>query len=605
MAAAAQGADWDLTPYFDAIDGEGYRTFRATLATDVQALQAAAGELGPLQEENRDAWAALLVRLEDAHARNQHLGGYLGCRGAADARDAVVQRETASASAASAELEKVFVMVRAAVRDAGDGAFEALLRDERLRPCRYFLERLRQRARLSMDRDQESLAADLAVTGIGAWGRLYDTISGKLEFDLVVSGRAPERLPVAATRSLLEHPDGAVRRAALEGANAAWESVGDTLAACLNAIAGTRHTLYARRGVGHFLDPAAFDSGIATSTLDAMLGAVRDRFEVGRRYLRGKARCCGQPRLGFQDLLAPLPSEAGTSIPWDAAREQVSSAFGAFSSELAEFAGHAFSRRWIDHRPRDGKRPGGFCSTSSVIGESRIFMTYRDTLGDVATLAHELGHAYHGWLMRDMRPWSRRYPMTLAETASTFAEQLVSDAVIAREDVSAEARATMLDARAQDGATFLLNIPMRFEFERAFYEERLESEVGVERLKELMLDAQRRVFGDALDPEQLDPWYWASKLHFYITGLSFYNFPYTFGYLFSMGLFARAQREGPDFIPRYEALLRETGSATAEEGVRNALGIDLGGPEFWNESIDLVEAAVDRFEAEVVPRYAG
>jgi oligoendopeptidase F len=163
----------------------------------------------------------------------------------------------------------------------------------------------------------------------------------------------------------------------------------------------------------------------------------------------------------------------------------------------------------------------------------------------------------------------------------------------------------MLDARAQDGATFLLNIPMRFEFERAFYEERLESEVGVERLKELMLDAQRRVFGDALDPEQLDPWYWASKLHFYITGLSFYNFPYTFGYLFSMGLFARAQREGPDFIPRYEALLRETGSATAEEVVRNALGIDLGGPEFWNESIDLVEAAVDRFEAEVVPRYAG
>ncbi|MEN8160574.1 MAG: M3 family oligoendopeptidase [Myxococcota bacterium] len=602
MTAAVQEADWDLTPYFDAIDGEVYRAFRATLAADVEALQGEAGALGPLCEESRDAWAALLVRLEDAQARNRHLASYLGCRGAADARDAVVQRETASASAATAELEKVFVSVRAAVRDVEDGAFEALLDDEHLRPCRYFLERLRQRARLSMDRDQEALAAELAVTGIGAWGRLYDTVSGKLTFELAVPGRAPERLPVAATRSLLEHPDPVTRRAALEGANAAWERVSDTLAACLNAIAGTRHTLYARRGVGHFLEPAAFDSGIATSTLDAMLSTVRERFGVGRRYLRGKARCYGQERLGFQDLLAPLPSEPAGAISWDAAREQVAAAFRELSGELADFAEHAFARRWIDYRPRDGKRPGGFCSSSSVIGESRIFMTYRDTLGDVSTLAHELGHAFHSWVMRDMRPWSRRYPMTLAETASTFAEQLVTDAVLAREDVPAEARATMLDARAQDGATFLLNIPTRFDFERAFYEERREGEVGVDRLKELMLDAQRAVYGDALDPEQLDPWFWASKLHFYISGLSFYNFPYTFGYLFSMGLFARARREGPDFVPRYEALLRETGSATAEEVARNALGIELGGPEFWNESIDLVEAAVDRFEAEVVPR---
>jgi len=604
MAAAVQEADWDLTPYFDAIEGDAYRAFRAALAADVAKLQADADALGPLQGESRDGWAALLVRLEDAQARNGHLGSYLGCRGAADARDAVVQRETASASAAAAELEKVFVSVRAALRDTDDAVFEALLDDERLRGCRYFFERMRQRARLSMERDQEALAADLAVTGIGAWGRLYDTVTGKLTFELAVPGRAPERLPVAATRSLLEDPDPSVRRAALEGSNAAWEGVGDTLAACLNAIAGTRHTLYEKRGVGHFLEPAAFDSGIAVSTLEAMLDAVRERFEVGRRYLRSKARCYGIERFGFQDFLAPLPSASGGTVEWEGAREQVRAAFHAFSGELADFAEHAFARRWIDHRPRDGKRPGGFCSTSSVIGESRIFMTYRDTLGDVSTLAHELGHAFHGWVMRDMRPWSRRYPMTLAETASTFAEQLVTDAVLARDDVSAEARATMLDARAQDGATFLLNIPMRFDFERAFYEERQEGEVGVERLKELMLVAQRSVYGDSLDPEQLDPWFWASKLHFYITGLSFYNFPYTFGYLFSMGLFARAQHEGPDFLPRYKALLRETGSATAEEVVRNALGIDLGGPAFWNESIDLVEAAVDRFEAEVVPRYA-
>ena len=208
---------------------------------------------------------------------------------------------------------------------------------------------------------------------------------------------------MSATRSLLEDPDPDVRRAALVGANAAWESVADVTAACLNGIAGTRHTLYARRGVEHFLDPAAFDAGIERSTLDALLLAVTERAEVARGYLRRKAGILGKERLGFQDLMAPLPLSSPTRIPWEQARERVLAAFETFSPALSEFAEHAFARRWIDYGSRPGKRPGGFCSTSPWVGESRIFISYGQTLGDLSTLAHELGHAFHGWVMRDMR----------------------------------------------------------------------------------------------------------------------------------------------------------------------------------------------------------
>ena len=223
-------------------------------------------------------------------------------------------------------------------------------------------------------------------------------------------------------------------------------------------------------------------------------------------------------------------------------------------------------------------------------------MTYNGALGDVSTLAHELGHAFHSRILEDARLWACRYPMTLAETASTFAEQLVIDAVLESPDSTPEDRAAMLDGRMRDGCDFLLNIPTRFFFEKAVYEERASGELPLSRLGELMRDAQRTCYGDCLAEDELDPWFWASKLHFYLTGISFYNFPYTFGYLFSLGIFARAKREGPSFLPQYERLLRMTGSDSAENLARSHLGVDLEAPDFWNASVDLVESDLVRFE---------
>lgn len=589
--------DWDMTPYFPEFDGEVYRAFRAQLDADTAALRAEIGDAPePLVAESLPRWVDRLVRLEELSVRSSHLGSYLGCLAAADSRDEAIARETASAVAAKVELDKCFTVVREVLRNADDAGFASLLAAPELAGAGYSLTRLRHDATLRMASELEMLASELDVDGMSAWGRLYDKVSGTLGFDLEVPGRPSERRFVAETRGLLESPDAAVRRAALEGSNRAWERMADVAAACLNGIAGARHTLYARRGVAHFLDPALFDAGIERKTLDTLLGVVAERAEIARRYLRRKAALLGRERLGFQDLMAPLPAQASESLDWPAACERVVTAFSVCYPDLAHFAERALERRWIDHRPRAGKRPGGFCSTSRWVGESRIFLTYGDTLGDLFTLAHELGHAFHGSLMRDLRAWASRYPMTLAETASTFAEQLVVDAVLADPGASPGARATILDSRMQDSAGFLLNLPMRFYFEHAFYEERREGEVPVGRLKQLMLDAQRRCYGDTVAEDELDPWFWASKLHYYITGTSFYNFPYTFGYLFSRGIFARAKAEGPGFLPRYEAMLRRTGSDTAENVARESLGVELQTPEFWNASIDLIAADLAAFE---------
>ena len=596
LPAMTAQPDWDLTPYFPSVDSEPYRSFCTTLTSDIEALHGEVEQGEGISGDSVDQWADRLSRVESLYSRHGHLMSYLDCASSADANDAAVKRESALLASTTAAITKLFVAIRARLGAASEQDMKALLGHERVADVAYFVRRARQRATMSMKPELEGLAADLAVDGISGWGRLYDQITGTLTFELEVPGRATETHPVSMTRSLLEDVDPTVRRAAAKGSSKAWHSVSETLAACLNAISGTRLTLYRRRGLGHFLDDALFDAGIARETLDCMLSVVRERQELPRKYLREKARLLEQPKLAFCDLLAPLPGEGDARIHWDQCVDQVLQAFRKASPELGEMSEVAIRDRWIDYQPRIGKRPGGFCSTSHVLGQSRIFMTYNGAMGDVQTLAHELGHAYHAWVMRDMRPWAQDYPMPLAETASTFAENLTTTAVLSS-DASKAVKLRILDARLQDAEAFLLNIPMRFDFERWVYEQRANGELSVDDLCQLMLKSQRENYGDALDHEALDPWFWASKLHFYITDLSFYNFPYTFGYLFSAGLFKRFTDQGAAFLPDYKQLLRKTGSGSAETVVKDSIGVDLKKPDFWHSSIDLMQADFDRYQA--------
>jgi oligoendopeptidase F len=581
--------NWNLESYFPAFNGPEMIAFKEQLQKDAAALLKRVSALETLSRENTDDWEAAFLADEELTTRTSHLGSYLGCLTAADATNEEYKKEEAAFARAGAEYTKINVELLRGLKDSTDENFAVFAGRPELSSAKFGLEHLRKEAQFAMSSEREALAADLNVDGLDAWGRLYDTVSGKLSFDMKWPDGRVEKIPIAQRRSLMEGPDRAVRQAAFECGNEAWESVEDITAAALNAISGTRLTLYGYRGVPHFLDKALFDAGITQKTLDAMFDAIQSERELSRKILRVKAEGMGLDGIAWYDLGAPLAFPDQGKLSWDVAKDMVQSAFAKAYPKLGEFQQMMYDREWIEWEPRVGKRPGAFCTGSLLSRESRIYMTHNDSIGDVRTLAHEAGHAFHSFIMRDLRPYQRGYPMTLAETASTFGEMILTEGILKEPNVTDVQKALTLDQEVGHGAIFLMDIPVRFEFERAVYEERKSGELSVTQFKDLMCETQRNVFGDVLLDGGEDPLFWASKLHFYITGVSFYNFPYTFGFLLSRGLFAAFKEEGPAFLPRYEEFLRLTGSDTAERVAMRSIGADLEQPDFWVRAIRTLE----------------
>jgi oligoendopeptidase F len=444
----------------------------------------------------------------------------------------------------------------------------------------------------------ESLAADLNVNGLHAWGRLYDTLTGKMEFQMTFPDGHKETVPMSRRRALMSEPDRQVREAAFHDGQKPWNDHATTLAAALNGIAGTRHSLYGRRNIPHFLDTPLFDGGMSRQSLDAMLEAIHANIELPRRALRKAAKLQGTSALHYFDLEAPqIAAPEEKPLDWDEACKTVDQAFSAAYPKLGAYFREMLSNRWIEAQPRAGKRPGAFCTGSQFKHEERVYMTFHETVHDMVTLAHEVGHAWHSCVLRPARSFAANYPMTLAETASNFGEMILLSGLMNDPGITEATKAYLLDQEMLRAHAYLINIPMRYEFEKAFYTERAAGEVSVSRLSELMSQAQRQMYGDTLLPDGTDPMFWAYKMHFFISGISFYNFPYVFGYLLSQALFARFKAEGPSFLPRYEAFLSMTGSATCEEVVKQTLGEDLTRPEFWATAVKAMEPSLIAYEA--------
>jgi oligoendopeptidase F len=330
-----------------------------------------------------------------------------------------------------------------------------------------------------------------------------------------------------------------------------------------------------------------------------MYQAVFDQIEMARDILRTKAGFFDRSGIWFFEREAPLPLEVSATYTWPAATELVSTAFSAVYPDLADHFARMLTDRWIESEARPAKRPGAFCTSSTLIDQQRVFMTFNHTLGDVSTLAHEVGHAWHSRLMQGMRPLARRYPMTLAETASIFAEHILMAGLLKDTTINDQQKLLLLDAELTDAAVFLLDITTRFEFEKKLYDMRQAGELAVTQLKELMCQTQQTVYGSALLADGSDPYFWASKLHFYITGVTFYNFPYTFGYLLARALINRFNHEGTSFLKCYEDFLRHSGSATVEHVARQTLGVDVSASAFWKEAIDSLQSPLESYRKNV------
>jgi oligoendopeptidase F len=584
---------WSLESWFSGFGQPDYTDFKTALVSDVESLKTQAAALGNDTVEI----IRVINSLESLSDRLGHLSAYLGCLSADDANDETVKSDEAWISTLEAESTKLSASLRSALAALSDDTFTAMLTDPSLQNAEHAVKRLRHEGQHQMKSEMEALAADLNVNGLHAWGRLYDTLTGKMEFEMTFPDGHKETVPMSRRRALMSEPDRKLREAAFHDGQKPWNDHATTLAAGLNGIAGTRLSLYGRRGIPHFLDTPLFDGAMSRKSLDAMLEAIHTHIELPRRALRKAAKLQGTSALHYFDLEAPQiapPDEK--ELTWDEACATVDQAFSAAYPKLGAYFREMLAQRWIEAQPRAGKRPGAFCTGSQLKHEERVYMTFHKTVHDMVTLAHEVGHAWHSCVLRPARSFAASYPMTLAETASNFGEMILLDGLMSDPGITDATKAYLLDQEMLRAHAYLINIPMRYEFEKAFYTERASGEVSVSRLSELMSEAQRKIYGDTLLDDGTDPMFWAYKMHFFITGVSFYNFPYVFGYLLSQALFARFKAEGAAFLPRYEAFLSMTGSATCEEVVKQTLGEDLTKPEFWATALKAIEPSLLAYE---------
>jgi len=455
----------------------------------------------------------------------------------------------------------------------------------------YALEKAQIQFAHLLSREAEDLAADLSPSGGNGWAKLYGNFTSQLMVPIEMDGKQTE-LPMSSVRNLAYHADRAVRRRAYEAELKTWKEAALPIAAAMNSIKGEVNTLLRHRRWGSALETTLEQNNMDAASLDAMMTAAQESFPDFRRYFRAKARLLGQERLAWFDIFAPV-GNSQTSWSYSQAADFIVEQFATYSPKMRDLAVRSFRENWVDAEPRDGKRDGAFCMRLRR-DESRILMNFKETFNSVSTLAHELGHAYHNLNLAGRTVTQRVTPMTLAETASIFCETVVTQAALAQ--LPAQEQFVILEAALQGNAQVVVDITSRFLFEKAVFARRQEQELSVDEFCNLMVDAQQQTYGDGLQAEFLHPFMWAAKPHYYSTNRSFYNYPYMFGLLFALGLYARYQADPNAFRAAYDNLLSSTGLANAAD-LAARFQIDIRTPDFWRGSLDVIRADIDRFVA--------
>ena len=569
---------------------------------DLAKPQFVRADLGKLPEDEQTKLVSELQAsselAEQAQTVVANLLTYLSCEKCVDGRDTEAHKLYSEIIQISTDLAAVMKPMWLFLSKADDRLVQAYLAHPHTQPEAFMLERMREMADTRLSEAEEIQLVRFGVHGPTAWGELYNQISGQL-----VCKVGDEEMGLAKASGLLRDASESKRRQAWEAIQSAWKTHENSGAAILNGLAGWRLEEYKRRSHTRkvdFLDFPLHNARIKRETLEAMLEAIRSESEVPRRAMLAMARASGKEKLDAWDILAPAPA-LGTQESRRTFAEGLGWIRDAFSSvdpSFGDFIATMEKNQWIEGRVLPSKRQGAFCTRFPKSRTPRVFQTFMGSINDIRTLAHELGHAYHSWVMRDLPIAQHRYPMTLAETASIFAEAVFSDHMIEKGDSH-----TKIEMAWQNGvsaAAFLMNIPARFEFEKSLYERRQKSFVGPDELSELTQCAWEKWYGDSLNSHERQ--YWITKLHFSMSGVSFYNYPYSFGYLFSLGIYNLRKERGAEFLPSYVRLLRDTGRMTAEELARQHLGEDITKPEYWKKSIQIVRGQVEELEKLLVER---
>jgi len=519
-------------------------------------------------------------------------GAVIGCYLAQDSLDKQANILQGEMGSLSARFSSSMLIVQQQLSKTDDGVWSSLMKDNQLIKFAFVLNEWRDKSKELLSEKEEDMITALSVDGYHGWSQLYDLLVGDVRIRVTVDGEEKE-FSVGQASNLSSHPDASVRKESFEALEHAWTEKEEFFAKTLNHMAGFRLAVYKKRGWDSVLREPLHMNRMKQETLDAMWGAISAHKTPFVKYLKRKSELVGADAMNWYDLDAPV-TKSTQKFSYQEGAEFILKQFGKFGPELEKFSRKAFEDEWIEAEDRPNKRPGGFCTGMPLSQQSRIFMTYSGTMSNVATLAHELGHAFHSHALRPVHWMNKQYAMGVAETASTFAEMIVADAAV-KEAETAEEKIALLEDKIQRSVAFFMNIHARFLFETRFYEERKNGIVSATRLNKLMEEAQREAYGDGLG--DVHPHFWASKLHFYISRVPFYNFPYTFGYLFSLSIYAKAIEEGSNFEEKYISLLQDTAIMSVEDLAMKHLGEDITQHAFWEKGIALCTKDVEEFLA--------
>lgn len=583
---------WDLDVFFEGgSESPVFKQFLEELQSDTEGLADELNRPAPQTEEEAEALQGLLDKLQDLQKRLRQAGAFITCLSSQNLADRHAITLGGKLSGIQAGYQSAMTRFDVLLADIPADVFDRLMQREPWKAIAFNLDERRKQVRGKLPPEQETLINDLAIDGYHGWSSLYDTTVKQILIPYEKDGKTA-MLSAGQFANKLKEPNRELRGNLFRQWEETWAAQEDFCADALNHLAGFRLQLYKHRKWDSVLREPLELNRMSDRTLQAMWGAIERSKPVFLEYLSRIAELMGVDKLAWHDLNAPLEGK-DMEVSYDEAAVFIERHFRRFSPKLADFTVRAFEERWVEAEDRAAKRPGGFCTSFPVSRQSRIFMTYSGA-GNLSTLAHELGHAFHQHVMDELPPISQRYAMNVAETASTFAEMVVCDAAL-KEAETRDRKLFMLKDKIQRAVTFFMDIHSRFLFETRFYEERKSGLLTPERLNELMAEAQKEAYCEALS--EYHPHFWASKLHFYKTGVPFYNFPYTFGFLFSAGIYAIALREGAAFEERYIALLQDTGRMTVEQLAEKHLGADLTQPAFWEHAIALSVEDVREFLA--------
>jgi pepF/M3 family oligoendopeptidase len=590
---------WDLTNVYPSLESNEFKSAVADYKQQVAELQDYFDEvLGKATAKTAGKELGAIVgdvvdRMNSIQTLSATIVPFIYSYVTTDSRDKLATRTLSEFEQASLPMIKLSTRFRAWLGKVAPALDKALKHHASAAAHAFMLKEAAEQSRYMMGEAEEDLAAELNLSGGNAWEKLQGTITSQLTVDFELDGKV-QKLPSPALINLRTHPDEATRHRAYDAENKAWDSVREALAACLNGVKGEAITLNKRRGRQDALHSALDAARIDRPTLEAMLASMQASFPMFRKYFRHKAKLLGKERLAWWDVFAPV-GKTDRTYAYDEARDFILVNFERFSPELGAFARRAFERNWIDAEQREGKRGGGFCMEVQGVQESRILVNFDGSQDQLATIAHELGHAFHNECAYQFHKTVLQQitPMTLAETASTFCETIVTEAVLSQVTDPQEELA-VLEGQLNGASQVIVDIYSRFLFEKEIFERREQAELSADEFCEIMERAQKTAYGDGLDERYLQKYMWTWKPHYYSSGLSFYNFPYAFGLLFGTGLYAIYKQRGAAFIEDYKRLLASTGEATAAD-LADRFGINIRTRKFWDDSLAIIGQRVDRY----------